>query len=35
MVERAGFVVHEVAQQYGAGPKPLDYLTRAVALNGT
>lgn len=35
MVERAGFVVDEVAQQYGAGPKPLDYLTRAVALNGT
>jgi SAM-dependent methyltransferase len=33
MVERAGFVVDEVFQQYGAGPKPWTYFTRAVAIN--
>jgi SAM-dependent methyltransferase len=33
MVERAGFVVDEVFQQYGDGPKPWTYFTRAVAFN--
>jgi SAM-dependent methyltransferase len=33
MVERAGFVVDEVFQDYGAGPKPWSYFTRAVAIN--
>jgi len=35
MVERAGFVVDEVVQQYGAGPKPWSYFTRAAALNAS
>jgi SAM-dependent methyltransferase len=33
MVERAGFVVDELVQRYGDGPRPWSYFTRAVAIN--
>ncbi len=33
MVEHAGFIVEELSQQYGAGPKPWSYFTRAVVTN--
>jgi ubiquinone/menaquinone biosynthesis C-methylase UbiE len=33
MAEHAGFIVEEVSQQYGAGPKPWTYFTRAVVTN--
>ena len=33
LVQRAGFVIDDVAQLYGIGPKPWSWFTRAVAVN--
>jgi len=33
LVQSAGFVIEDVAQQYGIGPKPWSWFTRGVAVN--
>ncbi len=33
LVEHAGFVIEDVAQQYGIGPKPWSWFTRGAAVN--
>jgi ubiquinone/menaquinone biosynthesis C-methylase UbiE len=33
LVQSAGFVIEDVAQQYGNGPKPWSWFTRGVAVN--
>lgn len=33
LVERAGFAIGDVTQQYGKGPKPWSWFTRGVAIN--